>query len=394
MADLGNYNDKLLQDEEQQQGAGLTNTANPVAGTSGVVSGTQGSGVSTAGVGSGGTGGWTNIQAYLNANKSDNGSSNLLSDKAGGQYDKEIGNLNTQAGEAKTQAQSEANKIKDANDNSKTWVNQAANAYSWSGPQSQNYKDSIGKVQGALTGQYQGPNNFAYTQSGDFQKSGAALKDDPSFSNYMNDIYKEKAGGQLTSGQGALQTQLDVNNQGLADARKALLEKYAGFQGLSDAAVADTDAAINKARTDYGNNQEALRFNLQNMANDYDTQIGQAEADARAGYNTAYSTDKNTPWLVSQTRNGTGDVTGEQWETRTIKDLVDAKNANQKYWNQHLQTNDPLFRGYEDAINNFYSTQDSKYANTGDEQERNWNAIMDILGNTANRKEQGFKVRG
>ena len=394
MALLGNYDDKLMQDDQQDQGQAQTqNTVTPTAGTSGVVSGAQGSGVSTAGVGAGGTGGWTNIQAYLGANKNDNGAAGLLQNKAQDQYDTENQNLQTQAGDVKTQAEGEANKINEAKDNSKQWVNQAANAYSWSGQQTDPYNQNVGKLKSAINDQYKGPENFAYQKSADFQRTGSALGDNGAFSNYMNDIYKDKAGGQLTSGQGALQTQLDVNNQNLADARKNLLTQYSGFDDNMKNTVNATDAAIQKAKTDYGSNQAGLKDYLGNMGNDYDTQIGQAEADARSGYNTAYAVDRNTPWLLSQTRNGTGDITGEDWGTTSIKDLVDTKNANQKYWSQHLQTNDPIIKQYEGAINNFYSSQDAKYANTADEQERNWNTIMDILGKS-DRKAQGFQVRG
>lgn len=394
MASLGDYSDKLIQDDQQnpQQG-GISNTITPSAGTSGVVTGGNGSGESTAGIGAGGTGGWTNIQSYLNANKGDNGSSALLNDTAGGQYDKENQALQTQASDAKTQAESQSSKINDASANSKQWVNQAANAYDWNGNNGDPYKQNVGKLQSALNDQYSGPNNFAYGTSADFQKAGSALGDDSSFSNYMNDIYKNKAGGQLTSGQGALQTQLDVNNQNLADARKNLLTKYSGFGDTVNNTVNDTDAAIQGAKTNYGNSQQGLKTSLQNLGNDYQTQISGAENDARSAYNNAYSNDKNVPWLVSQSRNGTGDITGEQWDTKTIKDLVDTKNANSKYWNQHLQSNDPYIKSYDDAINNFYNSQDAKYANTADEQERSWNTLMDILGNT-DRKQQGFQVRG
>ncbi len=409
MADLGNYNDKLIQDDETQQQNGASNTVTPTAGTSGVVTGAQGSGASTAGVGAGGTGGWTNIQAYLGANKADNGAAGLLNDKAQGQYDKENTALQTQASDAKTQAEGEANKINEAKDNSKQWVNQAANAYDWSGNHGDPYKQNVGKLQTALNGQYQGPQNFAYGTSADFQKTQSALGDNSAFSNYMNDIYKNKAGGQLSAGQGALQTQLDVNNQNLADARANLLKQYSGFGDIVNNTAKDTDAAIQTAKTLYGNNQQGLKTFLQNMGNDYQTQIDKAEADARAAYQNEYKTGKSglanaandanyLAWREANEINVGGLPNMSYWGNDLTWDQLqqekDAGGQKSSYGVSELQNLIDRQNRNASALDNFYTTQDAKYANTADEQERNWNTIMDILNNTGDRKKQGFAVRG
>ena len=55
--------------------------------TGGASSSDVGSGVSTAGVGAGGTGGWTNIQAYLNANKGNTSTADTLGKDVNSQFD-------------------------------------------------------------------------------------------------------------------------------------------------------------------------------------------------------------------------------------------------------------------------------------------------------------------
>lgn len=433
MADLGNYQDKLIQDDDENKNGSSNIT--PTAGTSGVIDGSSSSGgVSTAGVGAGGTGGWTNIQAYLGANKSDNGSAQNLSEKAQGQYNTENQNLQTQAGNTKTQAESQAKSVKDAQDNSKQWVNQAANAYNYSGPQSEDYSNQTQKVKNALYNQYSGPNNFAYTTSNDFQRTNSALGDDNAFNSYMNDIYKQKAGGQLTSGQGALQTQLDVNNQNLADTRQNLLKQYAGFGDVVNNTAKETDAAIQSAKTAYGNNQEALKSSLYGMANDYESQQGKAEADARSSYNKDYTTGQsglgntwNGLWYDGAKTNALNNmgVGGDNltWEAiqrendfaNQGKGIKTSNNSNtndsvkQQYGYMaggipEFATRDSVLnRTYSDAksnfdrnqqaLNQFYTDQDAKYSNTADNEKRNWNTIMDILNNSS-RKQQGFQVRG
>lgn len=409
MADLGNYQDKLIQDDEQNQNSQSANVT-PTAGTSGVISGAASGGVSTAGVGAGGTGGWTNIQAYLNANKSDNGSAQVLSDKAHTQYDSEANKLQTSANETKSQAESQANKVKDAQDNSKQWINQAANAYNYNGQQNDEYNTQTQKVKSALYDPYAGPQNFAYQTSGDFQNTRSALGDSNSFNAFMNNLYKDKAGGTLTSGQGALQTQLDVNNQALVDTRQNLLNKYAGFDDVVNKTVTDTDAAIQGAKTSYGNNQEGLKTSLNNFSNEYSTLQAQSENAARDAYNSAFNSDSGKQIV------GIGGITNSSiaakgpWNTysnATWKDINSLAsplvtsdmwdNAYDLGYEGQLQNVLSNAQGSYDSnksgLNDFYTQQDQKYANTGDFEKRNWNTIMDILKNSA-RKQQGFQVRG
>jgi hypothetical protein len=45
-------------------------------------------------------------------------------------------------------------------------------------------------------------------------------------------------------------------------------------------------------------------------------------------------------------------------------------------------------------LDNFYGQQDQQYANTADQEERFYNTIQDFLNSDAERKKQGFNVRG
>lgn len=424
----GTYSDKLMQDEDElnQQGQnqfGGADTQPAQAGTSGVVSGsnTAPATANTSGVGPGGMSGWTNIQAYLGANKGDTGSAKLLQDKAGGIYDNESKLLGESSDKAKSDAMSQANKINEVKDNSKNWINQSAQNYNYTGNQNSAYSDNVNKIKSGLYDQYSGPENYAYGKSSDFQRYNSAFGDNDSFNNLINDLQKEKAGGQMTSGQGALQTQLDVNNQNLADARQNLLKQYAGFDDNISNTVKDTDAAIQTAKTQYGNNQSALKDTLQNYANDYDTTQRQLEADARKQYNTDYTTGKSglgaaiayepyRQWRSGGSignRDPNSDVYGAQARNAYSDNMTWQQLQNEKD-GYDLSLAVPYFRnfgtvghsgvadrleGNSGAIQNFYTQQDQKYANTADSEKRNWNTIMDILNN-ANRKDQGFAVRG
>lgn len=428
MAGIGNYSDKLINDEEelgqagQNQFGGGTDTQPAQAGTSGVVSGSNSAPTAsnTAGVGAGGLSGWTNIQAYLGANQGDTGSSKLLQDKAGGIYDNESKLLGESSEKAKSEAMGQANKINEVKDNSKDWINQSAANYNYTGNQNNAYSDNVNKIKSGLYDQYSGPENFAYGKSADFQKYNSAFGDNDSFNNLVNDLQKEKAGGQMTAGQGALQTQLDVNNQSLADARQNLLKQYSGFDDTIANTVKDTDSYIQGAKTAYGNNQSALKDTLQGYANEYDTAQAKAEADARKGYDAALRSDSgrsdalsqsgliaassgpqfpfpvspNLTWRDLEKESTFGNeakkaLLGEGTSNYGVYRYLDRPPNSAQPWTRFSD----YFNESGNALNNFYGEQDQKYANTADNEKRNWNTIMDILNNSS-RKSQGFAVRG
>lgn len=395
MADIAGYQDKLKDNQDQQ---GQTTDPNQISGASSDVVGAGSGAASTAGIGAGGTGGWTNIQAYLGANKQDTGSSDLLKNAVDSTYNKEKDSLDSSANDSASKAQAETGKIQTARDNAKTNINQAATQYNYQGPQSQDYYNTIGNVRNAMTSQYSGPNDFAYQKSAEFQKNQSALSDPNAFNSYMGELYRQKAGGQLNSGQEALQNQLDVNNENLAKTKADVMGKYAGFDPYMNQRVTDTNSAIQNARNQYGTIQNGLKDDVNRYGNDYQTAESKAEADARAAYDKAYNAPSANPIATSDGRTH----------------YSPSFNAMQRDYD-NLKGSSPYFRrseadilsGAEDdgaegrwartvkpSLDNFYAEQDNKYKDTGDTEKRNWNAIQDILGSNAAKYNSGFKVRG
>lgn len=411
MADLGYYDDKLLKDDPNAQ---ATQTQSPgnvsAAGTSGVVSG-GGAPSNPAGVGAGGQGSWTNIQAYLKANKNDTGSAQSLDKKVSGVLGQEKQNLQTAVGDTLNKAGEQSRVYDDAKTNTKEWLNKAANAYSWDNQHGDDYRDTVEKVKGLKTQAYTGPQNFSYANSADFSRANEALNNDEAYKGYINDLYKERTGGVLNSGQAALQNQFDVNNESLASTRAKLATQMAGFDSDRTAAVTSTDAAIQAAQNKFRNSQAGYNDYLNNLANEYDSSITQQEIDARNAYDQTYNSDSGRKnYLIGGvTSDGIGDrddikllpkdatwkqindfkrqtVSDDAYEAADAMGLLDtlrsiASRSNAKYGENRS------------ALDEFYSQQDEKYGMTADEDERKYNTLSEILG-SLNKKEKGFKVRG
>jgi hypothetical protein len=393
--------DKLL-DQQNAQGAQTPGLVGDSAGQD------VGNGVSTAGVGAGGMGNWTNIQAYLGANKGDTGSAQALDKTVNSQFDTEKKTMADQSQNFLSGAQKQVDDSKVSNEQADNLIKSAADSYSWQGEQPTAYKDSVGKVQGALNKEYSGPLSYDYGFTAPTQQYGQDLKDNGGFDNLMSSIYSKAAGSPLTSGQYALQKQLDVNNEGLSNTREKLLGQYAGLEGERDNTVQNTTKSLSGLAEQYRNNQSALRDYLGRTQNDYDTKIAQAEADARAAYNNDYTQgksgmssigtgvfgDKSADWRSSQ------NILGDNLTWDQLQREYNYKDPGSGAYDSGMGLwvgGDPAGNGWEQrngALNNFYTSEDQKYANTGDQEERTYNAILDFLGQTGNKKQQGFKVRG
>jgi hypothetical protein len=419
MAYIADQEDKLLDPNDPQQAqaqAAPQQSAAPLSSQGGndLVSGQQGAGAaSTAGIGKGGFGGWTNIQAYLGANKDDTGSAQNLEQKVGGQFSKEKTDLTTGAEKAKTTAQAVAGSVTQAKDNADEWLKQGASAYDWSGNHGDPYKQNVSKLQGALTADYSGPRTYDYGFSGDTQKYGEALKDRGGFDKMMGDLYQERAGGQLSAGGRTLQNQLDVNNENLSKTREKLLQDYSGLGNLRDQTVTDTTKSLSDAEQQYRSNQNILKDFLSNKSGELDSSIGQQEAKAKYDYENAY---KNSQSGRASALDGTGaaaeyygprgisvngNMTWEQLEAEqnaSRNNVGDYGVANANYSNPNVIGMWPLIHNRTEenkgALDKWYGEQDSKYGNVADEEERKWNMIQDVLKSEAERKKQGFSVRG
>jgi len=417
MADLGYYDDKLLKDDPNAQGGSQTQSPGQSlgsAGTSGVVS-SGGAQSNTAGVGAGGQGSWTNIQAYLKANKNDTGSAQSLENKVGGVLGQEKMKLDQSASDTVNQANSQAKTYDDAKANTKEWINKAANAYSWDNQHGDDYRNTVNKVKNLQTQAYQGPQNFTYANSADMSRATDAINNDDAYKNYLTDMYKERTGGQLNAGQAALQNQFDVNNENLAATRGKLATQLAGFDTTRNEAVKNADASIQTAKNQYGNAQAGYNDYLGSLANEYDSSINQQEIDARKAYQNTFTTDKSG--MATKYMDPGWNAFNEAESIGPGKYYNQDRARNYGYWGDDLtyeqlqkekdhsanQTSSYGFSGIQSlinaqnrnasALNKFYGEQDEKYGMTADEDERKYNTLSEILG-SLNKKEKGFKVRG
>lgn len=400
MADLIGNNKLLTDDEEKQQGQS-SGSETPGASSAGFVSGSGGSSSQSQQTGPGGTGGWTNIQSYLSANKGGTGSDKYLNEKVNSAFDADKSNLEKTASEAKSSAQSQVQGLKDANTNSKKWVADAAQGYNWDGTRTSAYDDNTGKLKSAISGQYSGPTNYAYTYGDDTTKYGSSLGDEQGYKGLMNDIYKDAAGGQISRGGLDLQQQLDVNNESLAKTRQDLLQRYADLGTQRDTLTGDVNTAIENARTEYGQQQNALKDNLLNFGNELDTTRANLEKNAKAEYGNTYDTRSTADELMPRVGDRADSWLGRLSSNRGISSMGQLQNFLDSPLGQNLLRvveSDPnsFAPGEADAVlsvlpqlDQFYADQRGKYDNTADFEKRQWNTIQDILG-TGNAATKGF----
>lgn len=322
MAYLLKSNNYDENEENQNESNGQQNPLVNV-GSSGVVNGSNSqSPVSTAGIGAGGLGSWTNIQSYLNANKQDTGTSDYVNKQIGNQFDKEKNNLNNSVNENKSKADSEvsnqfnwdqANQMMKDMVPSYRWKNEDQNpglnpdyvsptiggkytpglGYGKSGstikgdyskPTTGDYQSNITKLKNAANNQFSAPNSFSYSFDNDTQKYASNLADDNSFSNYLQNTYKERSGSPMTSGQLSLQKQLDTTNDNLAQARQNLIKQYSGLDEYKNNSITDTNNYLKNKESEYRTNQNKLRDNFLNEQEKYSNENQKEIADAMAVY--------------------------------------------------------------------------------------------------------------
>jgi hypothetical protein len=401
------------------QVSGQPQTGNLSSSSSGDVSGGSGSAPGAAAstssgqqAGQGGVGGWTNIQSYMNANQGDTGSAQNLKNSVDPQFAQEKSSLDSQASTAKSQAQSAANQEASADSSASQWIGDAAKNYNYSGPQNNAYNQDVQQTQSALNGKYSGPTSFNFALSDGTQKLGQNIGNDQSFNQYMGNLAQQRAGGPLSDGGRSLQSQLDVNNQALANTRQDLLQQYAGLGSYRDQAVADTNSAAGQAQQDYANHQDHIRNYLSNDQSAQETGLKNASSDARNNYSNEFNGGSGlSSTLYDHLTANSGGADGAT--NQAVANAAIAGRRNAGIWGNNLSYNQlqneqtalPVsphnaveynggLANNLAALNNFYSTEDQKYANTGDAQKREWNSIQDVLGSTASKQAEGFKVRG
>jgi len=434
----------FIDDNEDELGQAQGETQGPQIGQgSNLVSGGQGG--ASAGQGAGAGNGWTNIQAYLNANKGDTGSAQALSNTVNSQFGQErekmTGDANKFVSDAETQNKNSIIGTSQADQ----YINQAGDLYRYDdkgttggkttfGPGESarekvtpgqeytpatydnglDYGGVVNKMKSFLGGSYAGPKEYNYGFDTKTQNYGNNLKDNGGFDSLMNSVYANAAQKPLTSGQFQLQKQFDVNNQALSDARQNLSSGYDQLVSDRDKTVSDTTAKLGGLEEQYRNAQTGLTDYLGKQGNSYQAAIDRAESDARKSYNDSYKGDESyrsnalAGYTNPNDRLRNAGVWGDDGRSLTweqlqreqnivndpngLADYNDIRRGDTSYSAVAGQKRN--YAGNTTALNDFYTAQDNKYANTADAEERRWNAIQDFLGTGAKRKEQGFKVRG
>lgn len=386
--------DKLLKDQQalegQQPGAG----GNALVGGGGEMGATVQAGPAGSPAGAG-AGGWTNIQAYLNANKGDTGSATKLQNETSSLFNQEQNKLQQESSQAKTQAKSVVDQSIGKDQASKL-VEQAQQNYSWDGNKTDPYNQSVNQLKGAYNAEYKAPTQFQYGLGDQTQRYGQGLGNDQAFKNIMKELYNKSAGGQMSQGQMALQEQLDVNNDALNQTRQNLLGQYSGLQNTYQDTVGSTQSELDNYYNQFNQNQQDVRAYLDSEANTNRNVADKAIEDARLGYETAWGGDQ----LGVQSRHwNMGDDV--PWETNLtpkqaqayVKYLTEGKGYD---LNALGGTEGTEARAVKQALDDWYAAQEGKYGDVADPQKARWNSIAEILGLTtpAYNQEENIVRRG
>jgi hypothetical protein len=206
---------------------------------------TPGSGGGVAGAG--GSGGWTNVQAYLNANQSNNRTGDMLNSQVGSKINAAESDFGQKYGGFKSAVGSEVERTNLDESAVNDLYSKAAGSFSY-GEKPQAYQESVGKLKAGVQ-EYKGPESFSYTLGDDVKGYGQSLGDDQGFSGLLQNLYKDTAKGQWTSGMNALQRQLDTSDENLHGVRQSLLSKYSGLDSGVAASAKDSSDLVGSSKT-------------------------------------------------------------------------------------------------------------------------------------------------
>jgi len=297
----------------QQQGfSGPQSFAPGGAAVGGAVAGGGGPG-NAAQPGSGGASSWTNIQSYINANKGNTKSSDLLNQNVGSTFDAQKENLDKTSQDALQGSQTELGKLKLDSGSALQGVQNSP--YNFNGPQSAAYGDLTGKAQSTLGAKYEGPKDFQFGLSGQAQEYGQGLQDNQ-FGGMLDNLYQKASGGKLSPGQLALQRQFDAQGDSanaLTDARNNLLGKYSGLTGDVENTVKNTQNSISGNLEKFNAGQADLRSALENR-------IDKFKQEDVESY---LPNQKDNSFATASQFNTIADMLGRNRVTAPVRRLVD-----------------------------------------------------------------------
>lgn len=249
-----NDDDKLLENQQNDPQNSLGGGSAFVGASGGAdVGGGQ---VSHAGVGKGGTGGWTNIQSYLNANKNNNSTANTINSQYGSALAEDESKIQNESTKARSDAEGQRNSMRSLSDNLNNNISTAMGG-------DQQTKDSIAnQYRTAFSQGYQGPQSYSAQMSSKSQDYGSDLK--KNFGDFLGSFYSRATNGaNMSTGQRTLQNQLDTNSESAANAYSDQAARYRALENLALSKNQETNDAINSARTDYQTTHDTLKGDLE-----------------------------------------------------------------------------------------------------------------------------------
>jgi len=286
---------KLLQDDEEQAGQGL-GKSQPVGslGESSVVSGGPEGSSGAPGKGSGGTPGYVNMKSYVDASRGNTGTASALEGEANKAIGAERERFGRDSQSRLSQAQSQRDslnlripKISDAirtqpanrarsidqgqggteaptqAPSVSDYLSRGTGSYGRDG-----YQSAVSDLQSKIKNPF-GVQGLQWNPSADYQSFAQNLEKPENFGAAKNALYDKMAGGQMSTGQKALQRQLDQGNAQLFDVRDRVLGQMAGLRSDFDA----TNSNIEGAKASYEAQQKAIQDYLGKQASAYRDQL-------------------------------------------------------------------------------------------------------------------------
>lgn len=221
---------------------------------------------------------WTNIQSYLQANPNQTNVVEGFQDRADKVVQDESQRSQSYYDEVKKpfeQIQQSYNTLQSAADPGnelKTWLTEQVRQ----GPDYSNqFLDSTNQI---LNTDFNSMSVNPYQMGEQYNQLRGALDDRDQFTSMVNETNAEKAGRKLTSGQQALQNQLDLSSGQFGRAREEALSRLAGVeQSANDMnATVEQDA---QAIQDLGGYQQQLKNDLLASGDEYLTEFASNQWD-------------------------------------------------------------------------------------------------------------------